>query len=121
VGVAEAVAIDEQVKAYGGPRFRVTQEVMNRLAEAIQQSKVDIVPKIVIGGQNGEGAGATSSIFQALLSMLLSDKIGVDPGLGSSSNVSADVAEMAQQIRQTVTGRSVKPGVGPTGGPAARA
>ncbi len=108
VGVAEAVAIDEQVKAYGGPRFRVTQEVMNRLAEAIEQSRVDIVPKIVIGGQTGDGAGSTSSIFQALLTMLLSDKAGIDSGT-PPTKVSADVQAMAQQVRSAVTGKAAPP------------
>src|SRR5690349_7735306 len=30
VGVAQALAIEEQVRAYGGPRFQLTQMVMNR-------------------------------------------------------------------------------------------
>ena len=34
VGIAEAVAIEEQVRAYGGPKFQVTQQVMARFAEA---------------------------------------------------------------------------------------
>jgi len=35
VGIAEAIAIEEKVRAYGGPQFQVTQQVMNRFAEAI--------------------------------------------------------------------------------------
>src|SRR6185369_10158572 len=87
IGVAQAMAIEEQVRAYGGPRFQLTQQVMNRFAQAIEQSKVDVVPKIMIGGGasgngNGQGAGSSMSgnVMEALLAMLLSDKVGVDLG-----------------------------------------
>ena len=35
VGIAEAVAIEEQVRAYGGPQFQVTQHVMKNFTDAI--------------------------------------------------------------------------------------
>ena len=41
------------MRAYGGPQFQVTQQVMNRFAEAIQQSRVDVVPRVVVGGAQG--------------------------------------------------------------------
>lgn len=72
VGIAQAVAIEEQVRAYGGPKFQVTQSVMNRFAEAIAEAKVDVVPRVVIGAQ-GEGG---TSIAESLLALLLSDKLG---------------------------------------------
>jgi hypothetical protein len=60
VGIAEALAIEEQVRAYGGPRYQLTQQVMARFAEAIQQSGVDIVPKVVIGRDGHDGASPTA-------------------------------------------------------------
>ena len=45
VGIAQAIAIEEQVRAYGGPQFQVTQQVMKRFAEAIEAAGVDVVPK----------------------------------------------------------------------------
>lgn len=75
VGIAEAVAIDEQVRAYGGPKFQVTQQVMKSFAEAIAEAKVDVVPRVVIGG-TGNGQGQTGSIAETLLALLLSDKLG---------------------------------------------
>src|SRR5262249_39826114 len=72
VGVAEAVAIEEQVRAYGGPKFQVTQQVMKSFAEAIAEAKVDVVPRVVIGG-TGQGQGAQSgSVAETLLALLLS-------------------------------------------------
>ncbi len=75
VGIAEAVAIEEQVRAYGGPKFQVTQEVMKRFAEAIGEAKVDVVPRVVIGGGTGAN-GQGSSVAESLLALLLSDKLG---------------------------------------------
>ncbi len=90
VGVAQALAIEEQVRAYGGPQLQLAQQVMSRFAEAIEQSKVDVVPKIVVGGgAAGSGAGGRS-LLEALLALVLSDKLGEslagevaprDPGL----------------------------------------
>jgi uncharacterized membrane protein YqiK len=76
VGVAQALAIEEQVRAYGGPQLQLTQQVMSRFAEAIERSRVDVVPKIVLGSTgNGNGAGG-SSLLDALLALVLSDKLG---------------------------------------------
>lgn len=75
VGIAQALATEEQVRAYGGPQFQVTQTVLNRFAEAIQQSRVDVVPRIMVGG--GQAGGGTGSIMEALLAMLLSDRLGM--------------------------------------------
>jgi uncharacterized membrane protein YqiK len=78
VGVAQAIAIEEQVRAYGGPKFQLTQQVMGRFAEAIEESKVDVVPKIVVGGGGvgAGGAGGGANVLEALLTLMLSDKLG---------------------------------------------
>jgi uncharacterized membrane protein YqiK len=72
VGIGEAIAVEEKVRAYGGPRYQVTQQVMSRFAEAIEAAKVDVVPRVLVGG----GSGGQSSVLEALLSMLMSDKLG---------------------------------------------
>jgi uncharacterized membrane protein YqiK len=77
VGIAEAIAIEEKVRAYGGPQFQVTQQVMNRFAEAIEHAGVDVVPRISIsGGGSGNGASSGSSLMEGLMAMLLSDRMG---------------------------------------------
>jgi len=85
VGIAQAMAVEEKVRAYGGPRIQLTQQVMSRFAEAIEKAHVDIVPKVVIGGAahgsgpNGDGPGlGGSNVLEALLALLLSDRVGVD-------------------------------------------
>ncbi len=79
VGIGQALAIEEQVRAYGGPQYQLTQAVMARFAEALQASGVDVVPKIVIGGGAG-GSGGTGNVMEALLTVLMSDKLGISVG-----------------------------------------
>jgi uncharacterized membrane protein YqiK len=77
VGVAQAIATEEQVRAYGGPQFQVTQQVLSRFAEAIQTSKVDVVPRVVVGGAGKDGNNGGASVMEGLLTLLLSEKMGV--------------------------------------------
>jgi uncharacterized membrane protein YqiK len=78
VGVGEAIAIDEQVRAYGGPQFQLAQEVMTRFAEAVERSGIDLVPRIVVSSGQGTSASPTptgAGVIEALLTMLLSDRL----------------------------------------------
>jgi uncharacterized membrane protein YqiK len=93
VGIAQAMAIEEQVRAYGGPRLQLTQQVLNRFAEAIQSSQVDVVPKILITGSNGKDGGAPMSgnVMEALLTLMLSERLGGDISAPAAPrNASAD-------------------------------
>jgi uncharacterized membrane protein YqiK len=103
VGVAQAMAIEEQVRAYGGPRFQLTQQVMNRFSEAIQASRVDVVPRVVVGGSNGNGDGktpATGNVMEALLTMLLSERVGADITGAASAPRSAEAEALRRQIQE---------------------
>jgi len=102
VGVAQALAIEEQVRAYGGPRFQLTQMVMNRFSEAIQASGVDVVPRVVVGGGhdgNGGGGAMTGNVMQALLTLLLSEKVSGD-ATAPSTERSAEAEAIRRQIRE---------------------
>ncbi|MFN8411237.1 MAG: SPFH domain-containing protein [Anaerolineales bacterium] len=97
IGIAQALAVEEQVRAYGGPQFQVTQQVMEKFANAIQQAKVDVVPRILIKGNGGEGGDTgTGSVIEALMAMLLSDK------LGSSVTDSAPRSPEAEGLRKQI-------------------
>src|SRR5262249_36545507 len=104
VGIAQAMAIDEQVRAYGGPRFQLTQQVMSRFAEAIEAARVDVVPKIMIqgGGANG-GTPSTGNVMEARLTLLLADKMGADatstPPAPRSSAAGAVRARLEQGLK----------------------
>jgi len=78
VGIGRAIAIEEQVNAYGGPQLQLAQDVMTKLAQAVETSKVPIVPQTVVnmgGGEGGEGAVGNNA-FGLLLALLTSEKLG---------------------------------------------
>ena len=101
IGIAQALATEEQVRAYGGPQFQVTQQVLNRFSEAIQQSGVDVVPRVVVGGSNGEQGGvASSNIMEGLLTMLLSDRFGALQNDSAQSKRSPEADALRDQIRK---------------------
>jgi uncharacterized membrane protein YqiK len=77
VGVGKAIAIDEQVKAYGGPQYQVVQDVMSKFTAAIERAKIDIVPKTVMSMGNKDGQGSTVNAFEMLIDLLISEKLGV--------------------------------------------
>ena len=74
VGLAQAEAIRSQVDASGGARYQLTRQVAERFAQALATSGVDVVPTGSISGQGAEGGG---SVIQALMTMLLADKLDV--------------------------------------------
>jgi len=64
----------EQVRAYGGPRFQLTQQVMNRFAERSRSPRWTWSARG--GGSSGEnGSHTTGNVMEALLTMLLSEKV----------------------------------------------
>ncbi len=97
LGIAQGLAIDEQVRAYGGPQFQVTQQVMNRFADAIQTSQVDVVPRVVVSGGGQDGSPTTGSIMEGLLTLLLSEKMGVAVN-GEQKPRSPQAETLRQQI-----------------------
>jgi uncharacterized membrane protein YqiK len=104
IGIAEAIAIEEKVRAYGGPQFQVTQQVMNRFAEAIEAARVDVVPRVVVGGAGGGAQGqGGGSLMEGLLAMLLSERMGVQVnGSGNGEGARPEVEALRNQIRQSL-------------------
>jgi len=102
VGIAQAIATEEQVQAYGGPQYQVTQQVLNRFAEAVQQAKVDVVPRVVVGG-GGTGGVTSSNLMEGLLTMLLSDRMGIAAGASAERPPrSEEVEALRAQVRQSL-------------------
>lgn len=114
VGLAKAQAIEAQVKAYGGAEFRVIQEVTDKLADAVKNATVDIVPKTVVqmgSGDNGSGSssGGNGTVMDTLLKFITLDKLGVslqhisEPSaapLANESVVKSEQGEDAQEKQQ---------------------
>lgn len=72
-GFATAETIEKQAAASGGAQYQLTRQVIERLAEALEKSGVDIVPRVQINGGSG-AAGEGGGSLQALIGMLLSEK-----------------------------------------------
>jgi uncharacterized membrane protein YqiK len=66
IGIAQALAAEEQVRAYGGPRYQVTQQVLTRFAEAIEKSGIEVVPRVMVGAGGGN---AMDALLAKLLDM----------------------------------------------------
>ncbi len=110
IGIAEAVAIEEQVRAYGGPKFQVTQHVMKDFADAIATSKVDIVPRIVMGGgSGGNGGSAGGSVLETILAMMLSDKLGEGDAPILEKSKSPELEALQSRIRSDLAGTNGAP------------
>ncbi|WP_205737056.1 SPFH domain-containing protein [Acetobacterium paludosum] len=77
VGIGKAIAIEEQVKAYGGPEYQVVQDVMTKFTSAIEKAKIDIVPKTVMSMGGKEGQNSSFNAFEMLIDLLISEKLGV--------------------------------------------
>lgn len=105
-GIAQAIATEQQVAAYGGPQFQVTQQVMNRFAEAVQQSRVDVVPRVVVGGGN-EGGNTSGNVMEGLLTLLLSDKLNLETANKLSSTSDAQVEKMKSEILASLAEKKV--------------
>ena len=73
-GAATAATIEKQAAASGGAQYQLTRQVVERIAEALEKSGVDIVPRVQIntGGDKGEGGGG--SLLQALMGLVVSEK-----------------------------------------------
>ncbi len=75
---------------------------MNRFAEAVQLSGVDVVPRVVVGGGQTQSGASGSSIMEGLLTLLLSDKLGLETSSTVSRGTSEEVERMKQEIRQSL-------------------
>lgn len=111
IGLAKAQAIDAQVKAYGGAEFRVVQEVVDKLSDAIKNSKVDIVPKTVVNmggnGDNGDGNNGSSTVMDTLLKFITLDKLGVSLDSLPKEKVSVEVVDESTENNTTDVSKKV--------------
>jgi uncharacterized membrane protein YqiK len=106
IGIARALAVEEQVRAYGGPQFQVLQQALDRFSTAVEKSGIDIVPKMVItNGTNGNGGSGSYSAFEALMAMVLSEKLTGDGKTNGTGKPSDEVERIRQSILQQLSAR----------------
>ncbi len=113
VGVAQALALEEQVRAYGGPQFQLVQQVMSRFAEAIEKSQADVVPKIQMTTGDGKGGG---SLVENLLALLLSGKLSDMTGALATAEPADPKAEtLRSELRRSLQGGESSKGISGNG------
>lgn len=96
LGIAAAIAAEEQVRAYGGARWQVAQQVLARFAEAVEHSGVEVVPRVVVGtGKDGNVPNA----FEGLLAMILADR-------GEALEPSTQRSPEVEALRDAILARS---------------
>jgi uncharacterized membrane protein YqiK len=100
VGIGKSIAIEEQVRAYGGPQYQVVQDVMTKFTSAIEKAQVDIVPKTVVS-MGGQEQGSSVNAFEMLLGLLVSEKLGVKFN-SENKEENARVQSIKQSIMKTI-------------------
>ena len=101
IGIGKAIAVEEQVRSYGNSQYLVVQDVMQKFATAIENSKVEIVPKTVVtmgapDGNNGANA------FQMLLGLLLGEKLGGSNAAAAGASSSAEIERLKRSILKSL-------------------
>jgi uncharacterized membrane protein YqiK len=76
--IAEALGIREVRKAYGSSSLMVKQKMIGQIADALKEMKHPLVPRSIVtmGGNGGEGNGG-ENMLSNLLTLLLTDKLGL--------------------------------------------
>lgn len=74
IGMAQAEATAKHMEAYGGPQYQLNSTVLLRLAQAIENGKLPLVPQIVVG-DGSDGQSGCSNLVEAMLAMMMSEKI----------------------------------------------
>ncbi len=100
IGIARAIAVEEQVRAYGGPQFQVLQQALERFSQAIENSGIEVVPRMVVTTGGGENGGGSYSAFEGLMMLLLSEKLGVQVGEGITANGAA--SDEIRRLRDSI-------------------
>jgi uncharacterized membrane protein YqiK len=85
-GLATAETIEKQALASGGAQYQLTRQIVERLAEALERSGVDIVPRVQISAGGDGEASAGGGLVSALLGLLVSEKSMTIVGGSKASN-----------------------------------
>lgn len=114
IGIARAIAVEEQVRAYGGPQFQVLQQALDRFSQAVENAGIEIVPRMVVTSGGGEQGGGTYSAFEGLMMLLLSEKLGVQMSDNIASNGAA--SDEIRRLRESILSSMSRPTQGAQNG-----
>jgi hypothetical protein len=112
IGLAEAISIEEQVRAYGGPKYQITREMIRQLGAAVAESKCDMVPKVLIQngtGVSGNGGGGGGTLFESMLGLMLSEQMNsaADTGAQPMQDARPEVSAMRSSLKRALEAQGV--------------
>ena len=98
IGVGKATAIEAQVNAFGGPQFKVMQDVGTAFANAIGGAGIPIVPstQVIMGGNEGKSI----SPIEAFFGLLTTEKI--QEFASNNRDESEKIASMKASLKQKI-------------------
>ncbi len=119
VQIAEALGIREVRKAYGSSSLMVKQKMIGQVADALKETKHPLVPhSVVTMGGNGHGEAGGGNMLTPMLTLLLTDKLGLTDVSGKDEE--GDMGPEAKAFLKKIM-TSMDDGAGTTARPAAPA
>jgi uncharacterized membrane protein YqiK len=104
--IAEALGIREVRKAYGSSSLMVKQRIIGQIAEALRDTKQPLVPRSVVNmGGSGESHAGGESVLTQMLTLLLTDKLGltdVDADRPGEDDMGPEAKAFLQKIMNTM-------------------
>lgn len=98
IGISKAVAINEQVKAYGGPKYQVVQDIVTKYTAAIESGHIQIVPNTYVNMGGGEAENSLNPL-EGLLSLLLTKQFDT-AGEGGSTELNAELEKFKDSLTE---------------------
>ncbi len=98
MGIGKAIAINEQVKAYGGPKYQVLQDIVSKYTTAIEKGKIQVVPNTLVS-MGGEGSGNINPL-EAFITLLLAKEFDDDGSDYKNDHISKDLKAFKNQLLQ---------------------
>jgi uncharacterized membrane protein YqiK len=107
-GLAQSIATEANVAAYGGPQLLLTKEVMGIIGDAIAKSGSPIVPSQMVvfggGGHEGDEQSSFPNAIESLVKTALVKNLGIDMGMVKDhSKHSENIENMKKEILNKMT------------------
>jgi uncharacterized membrane protein YqiK len=101
MGVAEGIATQQKVNAFGGAEYQVYTTVLTAFAEALKVGKQPLVPstQITMGGEGNTGGGNALSLLLNLLSMKQLRELAPE---GADKNVTPEMQQQIDELTKSV-------------------
>ena len=92
------MAIGEQVKAYGGPKYQVLQDIVEKYTKAIESGQIQIVPNTLVTMGKGD-EGTNINPLEAFITLLLSKELDSENSIfNKGENLSKELEQFRKEL-----------------------